>query len=232
MGIKILIILLLLPMMAYSADNIAPQLDSLKQSVLMRWRATGATTDQLASARVQTAVNEAIQSVTDDFSAIVKLDTVVLSTASMGADLNSDFNRLANVFRLFGDTLYPLLIVEENSVDSFVKKLVISDYGHIAGKKESPSICYAGGDRFYTVPRFTTDATVGDTFLVTYYANDIKLASGTDSTQILPRYRLAIIYHSVASLYAELGRFEQSIAFMQMYSNMLVRRSDVKGVAQ
>ena len=228
---KVLLVLLLLPIVA-SASSISPRMDSLKQSVLMRWRASGATTDQLSSARVQTAINEAIQTVCDDFPAIVKLDTITLATGTMGASLNSDFNRLANVFRIYGDTLYPLLIVEENYVDSFVKKLILSDYGHVTGIKESPSICYAAGDLFMTIPRHITDGVVGDSFLVTYYANDAGLSVAADETQVLPRYRLAIIYHAVASLYAELGQIDKSLAFMQFYSAMLTRRSDVKGVPQ
>ena len=233
MVIRILLfVVLLFPTLGFTADNISPQLDSLKMETLMRWRATGAVTDQLTSARVQSAINEAIQVVCDDFPAIVKFDTIILSTDSMGAMLNTDFNRFANVFRLDSVLMVPLKILEENDVDTFINMVIPTDFEHKQGVITSPHTCFAAGNRFMTYPRYTTDTEVGDSFFVSYYANDVKLDSGTDSTQILPRYRLAIIYYSISILYAELGQFEQSMAFMQFYASLVQRRSDVKGILQ
>ena len=198
----------------------------------MRWGGSGVNTARLTSSRVTIAVNEAIQAVCDDFPAIVKLDTVALESDILGASLSSDFNRLSSVFRLTGDTLFPLKVWEENNVDSFVNKLILTDFGHVLGDKESPAYCFAAGNRLYTLPRHTTDGVVGDTFVVWYYANDEELVSAADSAQVLPRYRLSIIYHAVGSLYAQLGQFDKSLTFMQMYGNTLMKRADVEGVPQ
>lgn len=235
---KIIIILLICSSLCYGADNISPVVDTILIDVRMSVRASGASTDQLPDGRCIHRLNIGVQSVCNDFNAIVKYDTVLIGSDSMGSALNTDFNRLASVFRmasnqdsingLYYPILYPLQIVEENAVDTFIHKSMSPNYAHKRGSSGSPSLCWAAGQRLFTLPRMTTDPVVGDSFFVTYYANDVKVDSGNDSIHVLAKYREEVVLYTTSLLLEDLGLFDAANQKMARYQSKIMKRSDVE----
>jgi len=220
--------ILLLPITVFAADNIPAQLDSLNNYASLFWNTTGSSTDQMSQARRYFSINAGIQAVCDVAPAIEKIDTLLIATSNA---LNSDFNRLASVFRMTNDTLVPLQIINTNDVDTLLMKTSKNEFAHDKTNKASPNICYAHNGRLHTLPKYISSK-VGDTLLVNYYANDVKLASGTDSTKVLPKYRMAIIYYAIGVRYQMIGLDELAVTYFNLFGQSLMKQSDVKGIIE
>lgn len=224
----IVVTISLLSLSVLGADNIPPQLDSLNNYASLFWNSTGASTDQMSQARRYFSINAGIQAVCDVAPAIEKIDTLWIATSNV---LNSDFNRLASVFRMTNDTLIPLQIINANDGDTLLIKMTQPDFAHDKFSKTSPKMCYVHNGRLHTIPKYI-NSTIGDTLLINYYANDVKLASGTDSTKVLPKYRMAILYYAIGVRYQMLGLEEMAVSYFNLFGQALMKQSDVKGIIE
>lgn len=159
------------------------------------------------------ATNWAIVDVCNDFPAVQKLDTVVVGTSAQSWALNSDFVRLAQVYRYPGDTM--MIPLESRPFDTLFQLRggltgLVPDYGNEA----MPRYYWSFADRLYLLPLPLST----DTMYVGYYALGSWLAYDTSTTEVGAEYREALVVKICAKLAPILGDYQKAQYYEQLYA--------------
>jgi hypothetical protein len=195
--IKKLLILVLIPVVAYSADPISPRRDSLRTYVYRMIPADTAGTDLLPKATVNLALNLALDATSRLYPAVEKLDTVVVDSTTEGGTFNSDFLRIYKVHRIVGSRIRAqLLPLAVDTTQPLAKDE--GDYIQSFDKATDPAFYYTFKGMLMTQPKIRKSPAFPDSFLVSYYALAPGLANDSDTTVVLKEYRQAVIYWAVA----------------------------------
>jgi len=217
--LKVIVLILLSLAVPVGAAEISMRLDSLGLNVYQHLYINTAGNTRIPDSVRNTAINEAIQQVCQDFPAIEKLDTIVLAKATKGVALNSDFLR-ANWAVKFGTVdgdpaMIPLQYIPVAALFDIHGKLqgAEQDYNNEA----SPRYFFTFGDRMFFYPQPWS----ADTVIVAYYAMDTLLQAAASVSQVLPQYRDAIISMACYKLAVIQERFTVAQVYMQRYGELL-----------
>lgn len=213
----VLVILLVLPLTASAQWPLDPMIDSMAQAIYQQLGSSTDGTNLLTTARVFSAINRALNRTCTQLPAYEKVVKLVVPKDSvLGTSLPSDFHRVKDAFRVFGDSLrIPLIPIDPDSLRS--------NYGSISSNLESttdltePSHYYTFGKRWYFHPKYRS--TTADTVLIHYYAMDVKLETG-DSLQIMEEYYDAVFNLACSYLSATQLKFSAADWYMREYERM------------
>lgn len=205
--VRVLIVILLLAVSA--SAQVSGRRDSLRQYALDKCFLPTAGTDAATAAKLNRQLNLCIYEVSTDFPAVEKWDTVVFSMADQAGLLNADFDRIASVARIVGDTTIKIYVPMSPFVfdNAFDANLGFAGVKHNRGDSAQPRgyATFRGSDkgwRLFVYPREAKPADAADSFLVHYYAIGRQLDSDTAQTDIHPSY-----FDELLSLYA--GRIQE-----------------------
>ena len=183
-------------------------MDSLVKFTRMSIRASGD-----ADTLLDFYVNIAIQQVCSDFPAVPKLDTVTFRGDSGGVALNSDIDRIALIQQIRGTGLW--LPMGEVKGDTTFLSIVDSSQGSTDEDRiEQPRLWYRHGDLF-TQPKHVRDS-FALILQVHYYALDQWIDS-TETTQVLEKYRPAIVDYAAYKTMLGLSDFTRAALFLRDY---------------
>ena len=171
-----------------------PSRDSIITYCLYETNTPTTFTGNLTEAKAIYFLNKSLGQVCVDFPALEKVDTVVLSTDSMGCALNTDFIRATRIYKIAdnkGQILIPLRYVPTDS--TWVIYPGKEQNTGTVSNKSTPSSYFTFGKRFYPHPKSLAISTVPDSFIVFYNAMDAKLTTATDSVAIGQDYLGALI---------------------------------------
>ncbi len=203
-----------------SHAQLSMRLDSIRVSVyrqlLLKTNGAGLVPDSTANA----AVNRAIQRVCDDFPAIEKIDTIALSSDSVGIALNSDFLRVRWVFLNATNKWFPLTpVTMEQHRELF--KIVGGKSGATFRPADTLAAPYYWtlGDRIFTYPKYT--AGPHTSLIVGYMAEDSTLNADGSTCQIKAEFREAIVEYACAIILEMQGMFEDASIYLGKYGSRL-----------
>jgi len=190
---KLIFIILLLACTAKAqVYSINPSFDSLKANALAMLNSSAS--GNVTTAKVNFIVNMSIGEICDAFPALEKVDTLIVNRSVDGHALNSDFLRIKSVFRIdrFGDLSNqqkiwtPINYVPYDSLATIFNtpKKNADDLGDTQDLLTS----YIWNRKLYFQPLNYKPTSDPDSFVVFYYARDVQLVAGTDSTKIAPEY--------------------------------------------
>lgn len=198
----------------YPVDNV---LDTLRKACFYQVRVKTTGTLSITEDMATYVLNRSLARVCREFPALEKIDTVVVSSATEGAALNSDFLRIRQVFKIIGNTRIPLDFKPREEL--FAAGATDGGYAHDISKATQPRYCFTHGQRLLFHPKDAKASGTPDSFLVLYWAMDDKFTADTSTTAIAPEYIDALLYAAMAELSAMKkdytaaqfywGRFEQ-----------------------
>jgi hypothetical protein len=148
------------------------------------------------------------------FPALEKFDTVMITSSVEGGALPSDFVRLLQVWRIKGTTKrLPLTYMEP---DSFRVKMKTENlYEQDKTDPLSPEYYYTYGRRLMQLPKWSKSET--DSLLIQYLALDVKMASDSDTTVILPEYLERALSYACALLAALRNNLDDAAWHLRMF---------------
>jgi len=210
MAIKLLAILLIAGSILAQSQPIYPRLDSLEAAIYAQLNVSSTGSSRLTGVRLRYAANRAQARVATDFPALEKTDTVIITRGSEGGTLNSDFQRLFQVFKRRGDTLrYPMHIIPSDSLP-----LLTPAKPQQAGDVESPAYCWSWGRTLRTHPKIRT---IADTFFVDYYALPPRMDSLNDTCLIPGEYLELVVFYACGILSGTRELFDEANWYLQWY---------------
>ena len=205
---RLLTCLLLLLAVSVQAD-MSPRLDSMITWLECLGNMPAGGTDGVSKFDEYKLVNMACQDISSMFPAIEKYDTVRVDSAETVDTLNTDFVGLKAVYYLASDTLR--IPVEIVSFDSLAAEYSDKSSVDNSTEKSDPTDnrkCWVHKKRLKFHPRWARGDTA--TYQVEYYAIDSMLHASASQTQILPQYRMKIIFRAVGYLCMMRGDFEKA----------------------
>ena len=211
-----LILFLLLLCSTVSAEYI--RLDSLRVAVHRQVALPDSGNAVVSVAKTHMAINRAISQVCIDFPAVPKMDTVGIHRDSTGAALNTDFQQVGAVYR-FKDAgwWYPL---KPLAGDSLAKALSgTSENQASPGDSTDPGFYYTFDKRIYVHPKWS-DSLSSDSLVIQYFGIGTKLTGGTDSTDVLPQFREAVIVYTCYQIEMMRNRFAAAAAYLEWYKQL------------
>lgn len=191
--ITILILLFVVGSLSAQTYSISPSFDSMQVNALKMLNIISSGNGYVTTPQIKYVINLSIGEICDAFPALEKVDTVVVWRDSAGFDLNADFLRIKSVFRIdqAGDDgdieiWTPINYIPYDSLaiifDSRSKN--VDDKSKIEQLRTS----YTWGRQLRFHPKNYSSSANPDSFVVYYYARDVFLVNGTDSTSIAPEY--------------------------------------------
>lgn len=193
---------LILCLLGVSASaQIPAQRDSLAARVFTNLKISTSGTASVTTAIVYQKLNDAQTPVCQDFDAYEKFDTLVVSSGSEGAVLPGDFLRVSGVDRMVGDTQrIPMQQIkyEERWEKAGAKEGSTYDLA----SREQPRYFYIHGNRLVTYPKDKKPSNRPDSLFVGYWAIGHQLTAATDSVDIYPEFRSALILKATALVWA------------------------------
>lgn len=197
----------------------------LRTAVLDQMAHATAGTALLSAAIVNEAINRAQLKVAYDFPAFEKLDTISLTASATPSQLlNEDFIKLNWAMKVLGDTIMAIEYVppqtlygrqggrvpniSDNTQFSFPRYCYVSRALTAAHK---PSIWFYPQDKVTGAPMV----------YVSYYAIPEELSSDTDSTDIAPEYREALLYWACSALAFQIGKSNLGMTYLNVYKEIL-----------
>lgn len=213
---KKLIFLLLLPLSV--SAQIPGRLDSLQLRMCRLANKPTTYTSTWTSALLWQSLTDAQTPVCQDFDAFEKFDTVLVYKVPEGGTLNNDFLRVAWVDRMSGSTRLPMQPIEAvnrwTATGGTIAGSTIADVAKI----EQPRYYFVHGNRLMTHPKDGQESTRRDSLLVGYWAIASPLTGASDSTDIYPEFRPALLYKALSLALSAVGSYGESAAWEGQYA--------------
>lgn len=184
-----------------ASAQIPAQRDSLAARVFTNLKLSTSGSASITTAIVYQKLNDAQTPVCQDFDAFEKFDTMTVSSGSEGATLPGDFLRVSGVDRMVGDT-QRIPMQQIRYEERWEKTGGLSGTTYDLASREQPRYFYIHANKLVVYPKDRKPSNRPDSLLVGYWAIGHQLASSTDSTDIYPEFRAALILKATALVWA------------------------------
>jgi hypothetical protein len=204
---RLLFILCLLPCLVTASSH--KRLDSILSASYTLAGISVAGNAQMPDSVAIPYVNLAIQEVSTQYSAVIKFDSAVLSATDPRVAVDSTYEELLwcrirrNVLSAVAPSAFSFLkVVPEDSVYEYTQQAK----AEVPKDQSIPSYVWVSASYLHIHP----EPIYADSIYYVYVANGAKLASASDVTDVLPKYRKLIVLLTAKYICLDMGKFEKA----------------------
>jgi hypothetical protein len=229
LGVAIFLLVIgLILLYASGAEAQSMRRDSIKAAVFDMVCIPTAGTDIVTSGRANRAIEQAIGDVCRDFPALIKYDTVTLTSTSDALSLNSDFLDAQGCFRMVGDSLR--IPLKRTNYDSLVS--IFTRKETALGKPDDikqPRYFWITGSYINFYPKYSNSYD-DNLYLIEYRALASAPVADTSQINIDILYRNELLYATAAKVSYLRKNYGESGQWLALYDRAALKQKQSEAI--